>query len=95
MPEPEQLISFLLSGEARLVASAILFALFAALKKVPAVRDRLLTTPRRKQAAAMFVAMAPAVWLLSEGAPWVEVVASAVGIALMANGINTYRPSKS
>lgn len=94
MPELQELLEWALSGEGRLIAAAVLFLLMWALKHVPIVKTKLLTTPRRKQAASLFMAMAPAVWLLVEGAPPVEVISTAVMVALASNGLNTYRPSK-
>jgi len=94
MPSTDQIIVWIQSGEARLIIVALLFVIMWAIKSVPWVRDKILTTPRRKQAAAWFLMLPPAVWLIAEGAPWVTVVSSAVGIILAANGVNTYRPSK-
>jgi hypothetical protein len=93
MPTLDQLLAWVQSGEGRLILAALLFLLMWAVKNVPYVKG-LLTTPRRKQAASMLLALPPAVWLLVEGAPAVEVVSSALMIVLSANGLNTYRPSK-
>jgi len=93
MPNTEQLVTWFSSGEGRLILVAVLFLLMWAVKNVPLVKG-LLTTPRRKQAASVLLAMGPAVWLIAEGAPPIEVVASALGIVFAANGLNTYRPSK-
>jgi len=94
MPTTLQVIEWIQSGNGRLVVAAVLFVLMWAIKSLPWVRDKILTTPRRKQIAAWLLMMPPAVWMIVEGAPWAEVVAAAVGIILAANGINTYRPSK-
>jgi len=93
MPELSTLITWIQSGEGRLIAAAVLFVVMWAVKSLPIVREHI-NTPRRKQAAAALLALAPAVWLMVEGAPPLEVVSTALGIVLAANGINTYRPSK-
>lgn len=93
MPELTQLLQWAQSGEGRLIAAAVLFALMWAVKSVPLIRDHV-NTPRRKQAANALIALTPAVYLMVEGAPPVEVLSTAITIALTANGINTYRPSK-
>jgi hypothetical protein len=94
MPETTQIVQWIRTGEIRLVVAAALFLLMWAIKAIPWVRLKLLTTPRHKQVASWFLLLPPAVWMIVNGAPWVEIVASAVGIILAANGINTYRPSK-
>lgn len=94
MPDVTQLLQWAMSGEGRLIAAALLFIAMWAVKSLPFIKE-LINTPRRKQAANALMAMTPAAWLLVEGAPLVEVISTAVSIALMANGINTYRPSKS
>lgn len=94
MPEVTQLIQWFTSGEGRLIAAALLFVAMWAVKRAPIVRDYI-NTPRRKQAANTLMAMAPAAWLMVEGAPPVEVISTALTIALSAKGINTLRPSKS
>lgn len=95
MPTTHQIIEWIQSGHGRLIAAAVIFVLMWAIKCLPWVRAKLLTTPRRKQIASWFLMLPPAVWMIVQGAPWVDVVAAAVGIVLAANGINTYRPSKS
>lgn len=94
MPTTIQIFEWVQSGDSRLLVAAALFAAMWAIKALPWVRSKILTTPRRKQAATWFLMLPPAVWMIVEGSSWVEVVASAVGIILAANGINTYRPSK-
>lgn len=93
MPTIDQLLEWFSSGEGRLILAALLFLLMWAVKNVPYVKG-LLTTPRRKQAASVLLAMPPAVWLLVQGAPPIEIVSSALMIVFAANGLNTYRPSK-
>ena len=94
MPELTQLIEWFMSGEGRLIAAALLFVAMWAVKHAPVVRDYI-NTPRRKQAANTLMAMTPAVWLMVQGVPPLEVVSTAITIALSAKGINTLRPSKS
>ena len=94
MPDVTQLLQWAMSGEGRLIAAAALFVSMWAVKNAPIVRD-FINTPRRKQAANTLMALAPAAWLLVQGAPPVEVVSTAITIALSAKGINTLRPSKS
>lgn len=94
MPDLSQLLQWTQSGEGRLIAAAVLFLAMWAVKRAPMVRDYI-NTPRRKQAANTLMALAPAVWLMVEGAPPVEVISTALTIALSAKGINTLRPSKS
>jgi hypothetical protein len=93
MPEVAQLLEWFISGNGRLIAAAALFALMWGAKSLPLVSAHL-TTPRRKQAVNALMAMAPAAWLIVQGAPWEEIAGEAILIALAANGINTYRPSK-
>lgn len=94
MPDLNTMLQWFQSGEGRLVAAALLFVLMWAVKNVPYVKG-LLNTPRRKQAATVLLSLPPAVWLMVEGAPPVEVISTALGIALASNGLNTYRPTKS
>ncbi len=94
MPDISQILQWAMSGEGRLIAAAMLFVAMWAIKSAPVVRDYI-NTPRRKQAANTLMAMGPAVWLMAQGAPPVEVVSTALTIALSANGLNTLRPSKS
>jgi len=93
MPSVDQYVAWFSSGEGRLILVAVLFLIMWAVKSVPYVKG-LLTTPRRKQAASLLLAMGPAVWLIAEGAPPIEVISAALGIVFAANGLNTYRPSK-
>lgn len=94
MPSLTQLLQWTMSGQGRLVAAAVLFGAMWAVKSLPFIKKHL-STPRRKQAANALMAMAPAAWLIVEGAAPVEVLSTALTIALSANGLNTYRPSKS
>lgn len=94
MPSAIEVYGWIQSGNERLVIAALLFGVIWGIKSIPWIRVKLLTTPRRKQIASWIVMLPPAVWLIADGAPWPEVVASVVGIVLAANGINTYRPSK-
>lgn len=89
-----QVFDWIQSGSGRLLLAALLFVAMWAVKMLPWVKAKILTTPRRKQIAAWFLMLPPAVWMIVEGEPWPEVVAVSVGIILAANGINTYRPSK-
>jgi len=93
MPSLDQFVAWFSSGEGRLILAAGLFLLMWAVKNIPYVKG-LLTTPRRKQAASVLLALGPAVWLIVQGAPAVEIVSTALGIVFAANGLNTYRPSK-
>lgn len=94
MPEVSDLLKWVMSGEGRLVAAAILFLIMWGIKRSPILKDHI-NTPRRKQAANLVLAMAPAVYLLAEGAAPVDVLSTALTVALSAHGINTYRPTKS
>ncbi len=94
MPELSQLLQWAMSGEGRLIAAAVLFLAMWAVKSIPVVRD-FVNTPRRKQAANALMAMAPAGFLLVQGAPLLEVITTAVSISLSSMGLNTLRASKS
>jgi hypothetical protein len=88
MPSIHEILTWFTSGNGRLIAAAALFTLMYALKFVPIVEQRVLTTPRRRQVALAFLATSPAVFLLSAGAPWVDVLATALNAFLAGMGIH-------
>lgn len=88
MPTIHQILEWFASGQHRLIAAAILFALMWLLKLLPGVEEKLLTTPQRRLAAVVFMALAPAVSLLATGAPVVDVLESALVIGFAAMGIH-------
>jgi len=95
MPELNVLVGWIMSGSGRMVGAAVVFFLLWGLKSIPWVNESLLTTPRRKQAAALILSLAPAAILLADpSVPWHEVIATAIGLALSAMGYNALRPSK-
>ena len=94
MPTMTQAIDWLQSGEGRLLLALVLFAAMWAITSWPWVRKKLLKTHRRKQLASWFLLLPPSVWLIADGAPWLEVATSAMVIVLAANGVSTYRPSQ-
>jgi hypothetical protein len=87
-PSIRQILEWFASGQHRLIAAAILFAVMYALKLIPKVEQRVLTTPQRRLGAVVFLAMAPAVSLLAAGAPAIDVLESAIVIGLGAMGIH-------
>lgn len=95
MPSFTDIIGWLQSGDGRLVAAGVLFFLMWGIKSIPLVKEKLLTTPRRKQLAVAFLALAPAVAMLTGDAPVLEVAVTALTLFFSAMGLNTLRPSKS
>ena len=89
MPSIRQILEWASSGSHRLVAAAVLFGAMYALKLIPGVEARCLTTPRRRLAAVAFLSMAPAVALLAAGAPLLDVIESAIVIGLGAVGMHS------
>ena len=94
-PTIQELFGWASSGSGRLLAAAILFALIVVVKRLPLVGDWLavdgpfswLTARRKKLAANVLLAMAPAAALLASDAPLSEVAVTAVEVVLIAAGL--------
>lgn len=94
MPGIQDIFGWAMSGEGRLVAAALLFAVMFALERAPYIKGWLardsgwLTAKRKKLAANILLTMGPTALLLTTDAPLREVLATALTAALSAAGIN-------
>lgn len=76
------------TGSGRILAAALLCAVMWALKYIPMVEAKLLTTPRLRQLGMAVLALAPVVPMLLNGAPATEVWLTAAEAFLGAMGIH-------
>jgi len=60
------MVDWLTTPDGRIAAAGVLFVLIWAIKSLPFVRSRILTTKRAKLAASALVAMAPAALMLAD-----------------------------
>lgn len=85
-----EILNMLRTGEGQLIAAGLLFLIMWALKSIPAIEQRYLTTPRRRLAVVVFLAMAPAVTMLAEGIDPVDCLITAIILGASAMGIHTF-----
>lgn len=83
-------LSFITNPEALLIASLLLFALFALLKQSKQVR-RLLNTPRKKQIAVAVIAAGAVVAVTWNQVPYHEAIEQAAMVFLAAMGWHALR----
>lgn len=85
-----QAAMWLISGDGRLACAGALFVLVWALKSVPVVRERILTTPSRKKVAVVLIAAIPAAaGLLATSAPVSQVLVTFVTAVIGAMGLHS------
>ena len=96
MPKLNELISWFMSGNGRLVAGAALFVTMWAVKSLPRVKEWIgedsgsFTSGRKKALANLLLAMAPVAVALVDGSmPLPDVVATAATAVATAAGIHS------
>jgi hypothetical protein len=86
-----EILTLLTSGEGRLVAAGLLFAVVALSKRAPWIGERL-TNPWAKRAYVLILATLPTLALgLTTDASWEALGLTSATAALGAMGINSYR----
>lgn len=89
MPTVAEVFAWFTMGGGRPIGAASLTLLMWAVKSIPHVEQKLLTTPRRKMAANAFLALGPAVYLLADDSvPWASVLEMAFYTFTSAMGLH-------
>jgi hypothetical protein len=88
------IIPLLFQGDGRLILAGFLFLLMWAIKSLPGMEQKVLTTPRRRLVATAFLAATPAVTMIVQGVAagnvdWSRVASTAAILFLGAIGIHT------
>ena len=89
MEDVTQALNWMLSGDGRLIAAAVLTLVMFGIKSVPWVEANVLTTPRRRLLATGLLALAPVVPMLATGAPLKDAILTGVTAFLAAIGLHT------